>query len=94
MKLTVTFRGISFWSSSNNKPSILPCCVGSKIKSATEKWYDQLHAGIGYDYSYSPLVIDDDWNMGDIIGVIFSMNNHTLSQHYCNSNNGDVSSGY
>ena len=27
-------------------------------------------------------------------GGNFSMNNHTLSQHYCDYNNGDVSSGY
>ena len=31
--------------------------------------------------------------MGDISSRKFSLNNHTLSQQYCDSNNGDVISG-
>ena len=32
--------------------------------------------------------------MGDISGGNFSLNNHTLSKQYCDSNHGDVSSGH
>ena len=40
------------------------------------------------------LVIDDYLKMGDISCGGFSLNNRTLLQQYCDSNNGDVSSGY
>ena len=32
--------------------------------------------------------------MGDMSCGYCSMNNHNLSQHYCDNNNGDMSSGY
>ena len=32
--------------------------------------------------------------MGDTSGGDCSINKHTLYQHFCDSNNGDVSSGY
>ena len=32
--------------------------------------------------------------MGDMSGGNYYLNNHTLSQQYCDSNNGDMSSGY
>ena len=95
MKLTVTYRGISFCSSSNSTPQSVPYCVGSKRKSAPEeKSNKELPVGTGDDYSYSPLVIGENLKMGDMSGGNFSMNNHTISQQYHDSNNGDVSSGY
>ena len=44
--------------------------------------------------SYSPLVIDDDLNMDHTSGGNCSPKKHTLSQKYCDYNNGNVSSGY
>ena len=38
-------------------------------------------------------IIDGVLKMGDISGGNFYMNNHTLSQQYFDSNNGDVSNG-
>ena len=40
------------------------------------------------------MVVDDDLNMGNMSGGNCSLNNHTLSQQYCDYDNGDVSSGY
>ena len=51
-------------------------------------------AGIVDDYYYSPLFIDDYLNSGDTSGGNCSLNNHTISQQYFDSNNSDVSSGY
>ena len=66
-KLTVTYRGKSFSSSSNNIPSSPPYNVDIKSKaSPEEKSNELLPAGIGYDSSYSPLIIDDDLSMGDM----------------------------
>ena len=94
-KMTVTSKGISFYPSSNKIPSITLYCVGSKRKSVPEgKSNDELHADIVDDCSYSPLVIDDDLNMGDMSGGNYYLKNHTLSQQYCDSNNSDGSSGY
>ena len=42
------------------------CWWSNKI-STWIKSNDELPAGIGDDSSYSPLVIDDDLNMGDMI---------------------------
>ena len=44
--------------------------------------------------NYFPLVIDDYFIMCDRSGGNCYMSNHTLSQKYFDSNNGDVSSGY
>ena len=92
--LTDSSRGISFHPSSNNTPSSPPSCLGSKIKALPEQKHDdELPAGIGYDYYFSPLVIDGDFKMGYVSGGNCSMNNNTLSQKDCDSNNSDVSSG-
>ena len=95
LKLTITSRWISFFPSSNNKPSSTPYRVGSKIKVVSEEKYnEELSVGISYYSYYSTLVIDDDLNMGDMSGGNCSINNHTHSQQYYDSNNGDMSSGY
>ena len=89
------YRGISFLPSSNNTPSSPSYCVGSKIKSVyEEKYNEELPAVIGDDSYYYQLIIDDDLKMGDMSGGNCYMNNHTLYQHYYDSNNGDVISGY
>ena len=49
---------------------------------------------IVYYSSYFLLVTDNDLNMGDMSGGNFYLNNHTLSQQYCDFNNGDVCSEY
>ena len=75
-KLTVTPRGISFYSSSNNKPSSPPYRVGIKIKAAPEeKSNEELPAGILDDSFYSPLVIDDDLKMGDMTSLWIDFEN-------------------
>ena len=94
-ELTVISRAISFRPSSNKTPPSPPYCVGSKIKVLPEgKSNEGLPAGIVDDSSYSPLVVDDGLKMGDISGGNCYLNNHIISQQYCDSNNGDVSSGY
>ena len=94
-KLTVASRGISFCLSSNNTPSSLPYSVGIKRKLVDEeKSNEELPAVIGYDYSYSTLVINDDLKMCDMSGGNCYLNNHTISQQYCYSKNCDVSCGY
>ena len=55
---------------------------------------EKLPSVIWDDYSYYTLVVDDYLNMGDMSGGNFSINNHALSQNYCDSNNGDVSIRY
>ena len=91
--MTVTYRAIYFHPSSNKIPPSLPPRVFSKRKSVPEEnSNEELPAGIGYDSSYYPLVIDDDLKMGDMSGGNYYLNNHTLYQQYCDSNNGDVSS--
>ena len=65
--MTVTYRGISFRSSSNNEPSSPPHSISIKRKAAPEEKYNtELTVGIGDDSNYSPLVIDDYLKMGDI----------------------------
>ena len=92
---TVTSIGISVRSSSTKTPPSPLYRVGSKIKSVPEEKYnEELPAAIGYFSSYSSLVIGDDLNLGEMSGENFSLDNHTLSQHYCDSNNGGMSSGY
>ena len=49
---------------------------------------------IGDDPYYSWLVIDDNLNMGYMSCGNCSLNNHNISQQYCDSNNDYVSSGY
>ena len=93
--MAVTSRGISFQPSPNKTSSSPPYRVVSKIETVpNEKSNEELPAIIGDDSYYSPLVIDDDLNMGDASSGNYSLNNHTLSQQYRDSNNGDVSSGY
>ena len=94
-ELKAIYIGISFIPSSNNTPSSLPYCVGSKRKSVSEeKQNEELPAVIGDSSSYYPLIIDDDLKMGDMSGGKCYMKNHTLCQQYYYSNNGDVSSEY
>ena len=94
-KMTVTPRGISFHPSSNNTTSSPPYCVGSKRISVPEVKYNQeLPAGVGDYSSCSPSVIYYDFKMGDMSGGGCFMSNHTLSQHYCDSNHVDVSSKF
>ena len=89
--LTDTPRGIYFQPSSNNTPSIPPYCVGSKRKSVPEeRSNEEVPAGIGDDYYFSPLVMDYYLKMIEMSGGNFYINNHTLSQHDCDSNDGDV----
>ena len=93
--MIVKYIGIYFCPSSNNTPSSPPYHVGNKIKARPEETFNEgLPVGIVDDSYYSPLVIYDDLNMGDMVGGNFSMNNHTLSQKYFYSDNGGVSSGY
>ena len=92
--MTVTYRSISFRPSSNNTPLSQPYCVFVKENCTWIKSNRELRVGIGDDSYYSPLVIDDDLNMGDTSGGNVSLNNHTISKKYCNTNNGDVRSGY
>ena len=78
--MTVTYRAISFSPSPNKTPPSLPYHFGSKRKTALEeKINTELPADIGYDSSYSTLVIDDDLNMGDMSAGNCSLNNHTHS---------------
>ena len=58
--------------------------------SIKEKSKDKLPAY----YSFTPLVINYDLHMYENSCGCCYKNNHTLSQNYCDSNNGDVSSGY
>ena len=89
--LTYTYREISFCPSSNNTPSSPPSCVRSTRKAVPEEKYnDKLLA----DYYISPLVVDDDLKIGDATCRNCYMRNHTLSKQDCDSNNGDVMSGY
>ena len=82
--MTVTSRGISFIQSLNNPPSNPSNCVDSEIKSVPEEKYNEkLNTGIGDNYSYSLLVIDDDLNVDDISCGNCSLNNHILPQNYC-----------
>ena len=94
-KFTVTSKAISFFPSLNKTPPSPPYHFGSKIKSVPEEKYnEELPAGIE-DYSYYyPLVVYYYLKMGDMSGGNFSLNNHSLSQQYFYSNNGDLSSGY
>ena len=81
--LTLSYRGISFLTSSNNTPSSPPYCPGIKIKSLNEvKHNGELTAVIGDYYYFSPLVIDDVSKMGNVSCGDFYMGNHTLSQQY------------
>ena len=66
-----------------------PSCVRSKIKSLPE---EKPKSKTPADYYLSPLVIDDDFKMGDMSCGNFSMKKNTLSQQNCDSNNGDMSS--
>ena len=60
--LTNTSRGICFSSSSNNTSPIPPYRVDIKRKFVPEeKSNEELPAGIGDEYSFSPLFIDDDF---------------------------------
>ena len=95
LKITFTesYRNISFCPSSNNTPSIPPYYLGSKRKSLTEeKSDDGLPASIGDDYFFNTSVIDGVLKKIDASDGNFSMNNHTISQHDFDFNNGDVSS--
>ena len=65
--MTVTSRGISFCLSSNNTTSSPLYPASIKRKSVPEeKSNEELPAGIGDDYTYSPLVIDYYLQMGDM----------------------------
>ena len=55
---------------------------GSMNSHNNDKWHVY--------YYISAFVIDDDLKMGDTCVGNFSMNNHTLYQHDCDSNHGDV----
>ena len=95
IKWKVTYREIYFFPSSNKTPPSPPYRVGSKIKAVPEaKYNEESPAGIGDDYSYSTLVVDDNLEMGDMSGGNCYLENNTLYQQYCDSNNGDVISGY
>ena len=94
-KLTATSRAISFLPSSNKTPPNTPYSIGSKIKAVPEeKSNEELLGGIGYSSYCFHLVIDDYLKMGNMSGGNCSLNNSTLSKHYCDSINGDESSGY
>ena len=47
-----------------------------------------------YYSGYYPFVVGDYLNMGDMSDGDYYMNHYTLYQKYCDSNNGDVGSGY
>ena len=66
------------------------------IKKAVPKgkYNKELSAGVGDSSSFYPLLVDDDLRIGVTIGGYCSMNNHTLSQHSCDSYNGNVNSVY
>ena len=93
--MIVTSRGILFCQSSNNASSSTPYRVVSKRKAIPEEKYnEESPASIVDDSSFYLLVIEDDFKMGDMSGGNCSMNNHTLSKKDCDSNDGDVISGY
>ena len=95
IKLTVAYKEILFRTPSNKTPPSPPYCVNSKRKAIPEgKSNEELPAPNGDDYSYSPLVIDDDLNMVDMSAGNFTLNNHTHSQQYYDPNNDVVSNGY
>ena len=69
-----------------------PSGPGNKRKAPTgEKYYDELPADSGDDYSLSPLVIVRYLRMTDRSGGNGSMNIHLLYQQYWYFKNGDVS---
>ena len=79
-KLTVTSRGMFFHSSSNNTPLSLIYCFGIKRKAVPEEKSNKYFpAGTVDNSTDSPLVVDDDLQMGDISGGNCSLNNNTLS---------------
>ena len=93
--MTHTYRGKYYLPSSNSTPPIPPYSVDNKRKEVPkEKSNEELPAGIGDAYYFSPLIIGDDLKMDDMSGGNCSMESHTLYQHDCNSNNGNSSSGY
>ena len=89
--MTETTRVISFHPSSNNTPSSTLSYAGIKRKAVPE---EKPNDKLPEYYSISLLVIDYGKKMGDKSGGNCSMIYHTLYQHACDSNNGDVSSGY
>ena len=91
----MTSWAISSHPSSNKSPPSSPYHVGSFKKSVPEEKYDEkLPAGIGADSSSYPLAVDGDFNMGDMSGGNYILNNHTFFQYYCGSNNSFVSGRY
>ena len=68
-----------------------PSCVLSKRKPVH---YRKLKEKSPADYYFTPLIINDDLNMDDKSCGNYSTKNYTISQHKCDYNNGDVSSGY
>ena len=93
--MTVKSRAILFCPPPNKARQSPPYFVVSKIKAVPEEKYDgKSPAGIGEDSSYYTLVIDDNLNMGAMSGGNCSLTNHTISQQYCDYNNGDVSIRY
>ena len=89
--MTVTSRAISFYSSFKKTQPSPPYCVCRKKKNC---FNEELPVCTGeYSYCY-PLVIDDDLNMNYMSGGNCSLNNHSLSQQYHDSNNGDVTRVY
>ena len=72
-------------------PSSPPPCVCSKRKPVPEekaknKW--------PRNYSFSPLIINDDLKMGDMSCGNFYRNNHTFYQKYYDYNHYGMGSGY
>ena len=60
-----------------SRPSSSPSCVLSKIKSAHEKISKEK---LPADYSFSPLIINDDLNMGDkSCGIFLQIFTHSLN---------------
>ena len=75
----MTSWAISSHPSSNKSPPSSPYHVGSFKKSVPEEKYDEkLPAGIGADSSSYPLAVDGDFNMGDMSGGNYILNNHTF----------------